>query len=413
MGSHSCGPQVVRHLDEDRAAAAGAQALEGAPHHVRQLLGRRHRLGRLGDALHGDGGEEVAVDPGHALGIAHGHHQDRHGLAIGLGDAAVGVLGAGAVLHDEHADLLAGGDAGDGVRHVQPDALLAHDDRADAGGRTVLEDVVDGIADDPLHALALQDLGNRIAGLHGSSALAIWRVAPHLWSSLPSLGRSPGSVEGCFSIERTRAYVWAAHSGDWRAYLRRSSNKEDTACSSLASRCSRARASFALHRDGPGAGHPRHLVDEGQEAPVEIADCEPADKGLCGKIVWLAKPNDEKGQPQTDRLNPNRSLRSREIVGLQLIEGWRENGPRNGRAGSTTQTRAELQLDLARGRRCRDWLHRVGLRLGDLELPNRVALACTGAARERKKASKINDIQRWRRARAARRPLEAAQICCR
>ena len=65
---------------------------------------------------------------------------------------------------------------------------------------------------------------------------------------------------------------------------------------------------------------------KGKEARVEIADCEPADKGLCGRIIWLAKPNDKKGQPLSDRLNPNKGLRSREIVGLQLIEGWRENG---------------------------------------------------------------------------------------
>jgi uncharacterized protein (DUF2147 family) len=65
---------------------------------------------------------------------------------------------------------------------------------------------------------------------------------------------------------------------------------------------------------------------KGKEARVEIVDCEPADRGLCGRLVWLAKPNDKKGQPLTDRLNPNKGLRSREIVGLQLIEGWRENG---------------------------------------------------------------------------------------
>jgi uncharacterized protein (DUF2147 family) len=58
---------------------------------------------------------------------------------------------------------------------------------------------------------------------------------------------------------------------------------------------------------------------KGKEGRVEIVDCEPADKGLCGRIVWISKP-------LTDRLNPNKGLRSREIVGLQLIEGWRENG---------------------------------------------------------------------------------------
>jgi uncharacterized protein (DUF2147 family) len=65
---------------------------------------------------------------------------------------------------------------------------------------------------------------------------------------------------------------------------------------------------------------------KGKEARVEIVDCEQANKGLCGKIVWLAKPNDKKGQPQTDRLHPTKSLRSREVVGLQLIDGWREAG---------------------------------------------------------------------------------------
>ena len=53
--------------------------------------------------------------------------------------------------------------------------------------------------------------------------------------------------------------------------------------------------------------------------------------GLCGKIVWISKPNDAKGRPQTDTANGNPSLRSRPIVGLQLFEGWRENGPRKWR----------------------------------------------------------------------------------
>lgn len=67
---------------------------------------------------------------------------------------------------------------------------------------------------------------------------------------------------------------------------------------------------------------------KGKEARVDVVDCEAPAQGVCGKIVWLAKPNDKKGQPQTDKLNPNKSLRSREVVGLQLIEGWRENGPK-------------------------------------------------------------------------------------
>ena len=67
---------------------------------------------------------------------------------------------------------------------------------------------------------------------------------------------------------------------------------------------------------------------KGKVSRVTIADCEEAAKGLCGKIAWLAKPNDAKGRPHTDTRNPNKGLRSREVVGLQLIEGWRENGPK-------------------------------------------------------------------------------------
>ena len=158
---------VVRDLDQDRAAAAALEAREGAPEDVRDLRARGDRLGRLGDVAHVEDGVEVRRDVGEAAGIALGQDQDRHRLAIGLGDAAEGVLGAGAVLHREHADLLAAGEARHGVRHVQTDPLLADDDRPDAGARGELEHVVDRIAEDDLDAFAPQDLGDRLARLHG------------------------------------------------------------------------------------------------------------------------------------------------------------------------------------------------------------------------------------------------------
>lgn len=67
---------------------------------------------------------------------------------------------------------------------------------------------------------------------------------------------------------------------------------------------------------------------KGKVSRVEITDCAPPAKGACGKIVWLSKPNDAKGRPHTDRANGNASLRSRPILGLQLFEGWSENGPK-------------------------------------------------------------------------------------
>ena len=77
----------------------------------RMHVGRRpahgQRLGPLGDVPHVQGGVEVRIVVGQAAGIAGRDHQDRHGLGKRLGDAAEGVLGAGAVLHAEDPDLVA------------------------------------------------------------------------------------------------------------------------------------------------------------------------------------------------------------------------------------------------------------------------------------------------------------------
>ncbi len=44
---------------------------------------------------------------------------------------------------------------------------------------------------------------------------------------------------------------------------------------------------------------------------------------LCGKIVALKEPLDESGKPKVDRHNPDPALRSRPLLGLQLIWGFR------------------------------------------------------------------------------------------
>ena len=97
----------------------------------------------------------VRLDVRDAARVAHRQDEQRHRVAIRLGDAAERILGAGAVLHREHPDLLAAGQARHGIRHVQADPLLAHDDRPDAGARRELEDMIDRIAEDDLDAFAL------------------------------------------------------------------------------------------------------------------------------------------------------------------------------------------------------------------------------------------------------------------
>ena len=57
----------------------------------------------------------------------------------------------------------------------------------------------------------------------------------------------------------------------------------------------------------------------GGKSHVEIAPCG---EKLCGRIVWLAEPNNEQGQPKRDAENADESLRSRPILGLPLLTGF-------------------------------------------------------------------------------------------
>lgn len=45
-----------------------------------------------------------------------------------------------------------------------------------------------------------------------------------------------------------------------------------------------------------------------------------------GKIVWLAEPTDADGTPAKDLNNPDKSLRSRQLIGLNMLSGLKEVG---------------------------------------------------------------------------------------
>jgi uncharacterized protein (DUF2147 family) len=72
------------------------------------------------------------------------------------------------------------------------------------------------------------------------------------------------------------------------------------------------------------AGPPETGVwfDDTGKGAVEIRPC--TDSGgaqgqLCGRIVWLKEPNNDKGQPLTDGNNPEPEMRARPICGLQVL----------------------------------------------------------------------------------------------
>ena len=45
-----------------------------------------------------------------------------------------------------------------------------------------------------------------------------------------------------------------------------------------------------------------------------------------GKIVWLKNPTEADGTPAKDDNNPDKNLRSREVLGLNMLSGLKKNG---------------------------------------------------------------------------------------
>ena len=45
-----------------------------------------------------------------------------------------------------------------------------------------------------------------------------------------------------------------------------------------------------------------------------------------GKIVWLANPTEADGSPAVDSNNPDKNLRSRQIMGLNMLSGLKKDG---------------------------------------------------------------------------------------
>ena len=57
------------------------------------------------------------------------------------------------------------------------------------------------------------------------------------------------------------------------------------------------------------------LVENG-EAKIKVLRCG---DDVCGSIVWLSEPTDSEGKLKRDILNPDRSLRERMVIGVQLL----------------------------------------------------------------------------------------------
>ena len=87
-------------------------------------------------------------------------------------------------------------------------------------------------------------------------------------------------------------------------------------------------AAFALTAGAALAADPAEgeWLVQGGDARVRIAPCPARADRLCGVVVWLKAPRDETGQPKHDAHNPDAALRSRPIIGLQLIRDFNAAG---------------------------------------------------------------------------------------
>ncbi len=60
---------------------------------------------------------------------------------------------------------------------------------------------------------------------------------------------------------------------------------------------------------------------------VEFAPCTDGKDTLCGRILWLWEEADASKRTRTDKRNPDQSLRSRTLVGIEIVRGLRQTAP--------------------------------------------------------------------------------------
>jgi uncharacterized protein (DUF2147 family) len=83
--------------------------------------------------------------------------------------------------------------------------------------------------------------------------------------------------------------------------------------------------STCLSTGGAWAADPTGTwATEKGKAKIEIADCGGA---LCGRIVWLAQPNDPKtGAPLLDSKNRDEAKRQQPLIGVEIVKEMRPSG---------------------------------------------------------------------------------------
>jgi uncharacterized protein (DUF2147 family) len=75
------------------------------------------------------------------------------------------------------------------------------------------------------------------------------------------------------------------------------------------------------------AGVDGNWATRGFGSIVQFQPCVRVPDTMCGRIIWLWEPNDEHGRPRADGRNPDRALRTRSLIGVEIARGLRQIGP--------------------------------------------------------------------------------------
>ncbi len=66
-------------------------------------------------------------------------------------------------------------------------------------------------------------------------------------------------------------------------------------------------------------------ASQGFGSIVDFQPCQVDATTICGRIRWLWATDTPDGRPRVDGRNPDRSLRARPLVGIEIIRGFRES----------------------------------------------------------------------------------------
>jgi uncharacterized protein (DUF2147 family) len=110
-----------------------------------------------------------------------------------------------------------------------------------------------------------------------------------------------------------------------------------------------AAAGFAVFAGSTFAGTPATGIWKLDNGKVTVK-VSPCGGNLCGTVIGLKKPRDDKGRPRLDKENPDKALRSRPVIGLTILSNMKPDGNNrwngtiyNPDDGNTYRSRMKLQ----------------------------------------------------------------------